>query len=156
MFAGLRPAKPASVLANVLIPFGVPWFLLVAAGTYWGFTVPPDYVGKLQLAQTDNMSIWLLIAIFVGLAFSYTVIFQAGSFAGYRDGRYNAISDFPHFVREGPDGKPVEIRGYVRAGADLARGGQLFYDARLFTITSLEDKEDCSFVTARYEPKART
>jgi hypothetical protein len=108
-------------------------------------------VGKLWLAQNPDEI--LLIAIVVGLALSYTVIFQAGSFAGYRDGRSGG---FPQFIRETADGKPFEIRGFVRVGHHMyRRGGELSYDGRLFTITTLvEDKDDCSFVIARYEPEA--
>jgi len=73
--------------------------------------MPPGYVEKLRLEQADGMSFWLLIAILLGLACSYTVIFQAGSFVGYRDGR----SDGFQFIRETADGKPFEIRGFVRA-----------------------------------------
>jgi hypothetical protein len=153
--AGPHPPKPVRFLANVLIPFGVPWFFLMTGAAYWGFTRPPEYVRKFQLSQTNDLSIWLLIAIFLGLALSYTVIFQAGSLAGFRDGRYNAIAHFPQFVREGADGTPFEIRGYVRAGHDLSSGGQIFYDGRLFVIITLEDKGDCTFVTARYDTASK-
>ena len=153
LFAGRRPVNTVSFLADVLIPLGMPWFFLVTAGTYWGFTIPPGYVSKFRLEQGDGMSFWLLIAILLGFGFSYTVIFQGGLFVGYRNGRSEA---FPQFIRETADGKPFEIRGFVRTGQHrYRRGGELSYHDRLFTITTLvEGKDDCSFVIARYEPEA--
>jgi hypothetical protein len=148
--AAPQAAKPVSFLANVLIPAGGPWFLLVLACVYWGFTKPPEYFLKMQLPQSADMSVLLLITVFVALGLSYVVVFYAGSFDGYRDGRYNAIGHFPHYVREGSDGKAFEIRGYVDFRHDLSTGSRLFYDGRLYEVTDIDDLGECAFVTAQY------
>jgi|ERR1043165_19607 hypothetical protein len=147
-----RPPRPLSFVTNVLAIFGIPWFILLSAGTYWGFTVPPDY--GLRLSQDTNLAMWLLIAVLLALALSYTVVFQTGSMAGYREGRHQALAHFPHFVREGVDGKPFEIRGYVRHDQQIARGSELHYEGCLFVVASVQDYEDCCFVVARHPSKA--
>ncbi len=150
-----RPPRPLRFLTNALTVLGIPWFFLLGAGTYWGFTTPPDYVIRLHLSQDSNLAMWLLIAVFIALALSYTVIFQAGSTAGYRDGRYQALAHFPHFVREGADGRPIEIRGYARQDQELTRHSQLYYQGRLFLVESVEDREDCCFVVTRHPVKSQ-
>ena len=84
-------AYPTAFLAAGLIPFGVPWFLLILCGSFWGFTSQPESLGRHSLSPGGDAAIWLLIALAIGLALSYTVVFQAGKFAGLREVGPNSL-----------------------------------------------------------------
>ena len=43
-------AYPTAFLAAALIPFGVPWFLLILCGSFWGFTSQPESLGRHSLS----------------------------------------------------------------------------------------------------------
>ena len=148
LLSSTEPSKLAHSLMDVLIPAGVPWFIFILTGLIWGFSSPPSWA---RVFRVDEEEVLFVVAG-LGLGLSYTVLFQAGRLAGYRDGQFQARSHFPQFVREDSGANPVEIRGWVRHDDALVVGDELMYHHRRFRVTSMIDEgKDFKFIVALHQ-----
>lgn len=143
--------KRAEFMVAGLMLSALPWLLFMMQAIACGYNTNCP---RLLMVEGADKGTVLMVVSFVALVLSYLTVYSTGHSVGYRDGEFQAKSFFPSFVKEDASGRPIEIRGYIKSDSNTSVGNELFYDKRLFLITSVLEKDShYKFVVAVNEPQ---
>jgi hypothetical protein len=74
---------PHKTMVNIALVFGVPWCLIVGAGTFWGYTDQPYAI--LRMSRASELSVLLVLLVLTSVALSYAIMYKIGYRTGHND-----------------------------------------------------------------------